>query len=91
MEDALTRPVSVNRQSKSFGEMTLEEVRARGEELSAAVGWGPTAKIAPVARAWSDLARGMEAAGAETVSDVGAQATEMAQKLWVIPPGGSFL
>jgi hypothetical protein len=91
-EDALTRPVSVGGASKPFGTVTAAEVRARADELAAAVGWGPTAKVAPVARAWAELADRMEGRGAATVADLGPEAAaECAERLWVVPPGGSLL
>jgi hypothetical protein len=37
--------------TKPFGEMTVAEVRERADELRAATGWGPTARVGPVARA----------------------------------------
>ena len=42
--------------SKPFAELTAEEVRSRADELRAATGWGPTARVASVARAWAELA-----------------------------------
>jgi hypothetical protein len=90
--DPLAQPVYADGAYKPFGEFTLADVRARAEELSAAVGWGPTARVAGVARGWSALAREMTAAGAARVSDLGAVAgSEFARKLWVVPPGGSLL
>jgi hypothetical protein len=78
--------------TKPFGEMTLAEVRERADELRAATGWGPTARVGPVARAWTELARAMEAAGAATVADLKpAVVAELASRLWVVPPGGSLL
>jgi hypothetical protein len=85
------RPVAAGGAEKPFGELTLADVRARAAELRAAAGWGPTARVAPVARAWADLARAMEAAGAARVADLGAEAEAMAGRLWVVPPGGSLL
>jgi hypothetical protein len=91
-DDPLARPVSAGAVDKPFGEFTLAEVRGRARELSDAVGWGPTARVAVVARGWLDLARAMEAAGAARVADLGAQTGgEFARRLWVIPPGGSLL
>jgi hypothetical protein len=90
--DALSRPVYTDGADKPFGEFTLAEVRARAEELSAAVGWGPTARVAGVARGWSALGREMSGAGAAVVGDLDrATAEEYARKLWVVPPGGSLL
>jgi hypothetical protein len=79
--------------SKPFGELTLDEVRSRARELrdSASAG-GPATRVLPVAMAWGELARLMESEQAERVSDLDAKAIgERAEKLWVIPPGGSLL
>jgi hypothetical protein len=77
---------------KPFGEFTLSDVQARANELKQATGWGPTAKIGVVARAWSELARAMIEAGASTVADLGSEvADEYAGHLWVVPPRGSLL
>jgi hypothetical protein len=78
--------------TKPFGEMTADEVKARAVELKSATGWGPTAKIAAVAMAWGELARLMDAADAATVAELEPGAVEQrAQRLWVVPPGGSLL
>jgi hypothetical protein len=75
-----------------FGELTVDDARARADELRAAVGWGPTARIAPVAMAWRELTMAMESAGAASVSDLDADVVvELAPRLWVVPPGGSLL
>jgi hypothetical protein len=87
----LDRPVSIGGAERPFGELTLADVRARAAELRDAAGWGPTARVAPVARAWADLARAMEAAGAGTVAELAGEAERMAGRLWVVPPGGSLL
>jgi hypothetical protein len=90
--DALNRPVSTGGVDKPFGEFTLPEVQARAAELSAAVGWGPTARVAGVARGWSELARAMVATDAAVVGELESEAVvAFARKLWVIPPGGSLL
>jgi hypothetical protein len=78
--------------SKPFGAMTAAEVRERAEELRAATGWGPTARVGPVARAWGELARLMDDRGAATVADLDhGEVAARAGKLWVVPPGGSLL
>jgi hypothetical protein len=78
--------------AKPFGELTRADVTARATELDAAVGFGPTARVAPVARAWAELARRMEAASAATVGDLDeATVTALAEPLWIVPPGGSLL
>jgi hypothetical protein len=88
----LAEPVFAGGRSKPFAELTTDEVRARADELRAATGWGPTAKVGSVAMAWSELARLMESTGAKTVADLEPDAvSERAQKLWIVPPGGSLL
>ena len=91
-DTVLAEPVFAGGRSKPFAELTTEEVRSRAAELKAATGWGPTAKVASVAMAWSMFARLMEEQGAATVADVDREAVaEHAEKLWVVPPGGSLL
>ena len=42
--------------------------------------------------AWGELARLMDEAGARTVAELGPDAVaERAERLWVVPPGGSLL
>ena len=78
--------------AKPFGEMTAAEVEARAAELKAAVGFGPTARVASVARAWAELARRMGAQEAATVAALDAQTVAaLAEPLWIVPPGGSLL
>jgi hypothetical protein len=90
--DPLAQPVYADGAYKPFGEFTLAEVRARAQELSAATGWGPTARVGGVARGWAELGRRMESTGAAQVGDLGAQVGgEFARRLWVVPPGGSLL
>jgi hypothetical protein len=91
-EDPLGRPVSAAGGDKPFGAFTLADVEARAAELAAATGWGPTARVAGVARGWAELARVMRAEGAATVAGLGPErATEFARRLWVVPPSGSLL
>lgn len=90
--EVLARQVYASDRYKPFGEFTLEDVSARAAELAAAAGFGPTARVGSVARAWSELGRVMRNAGASTVADLAADvALEQARKVWVIPPGGSLL
>ena len=88
----LAEPVFAGGRSKPFAEVTAEEVRLRSEELRSAAGWGPTARVASVAQAWALFARLMEESGAATVADLDREAVaEYAERLWVVPPGGSLL
>jgi hypothetical protein len=78
--------------NRPFGELTPEQVRIRADELRAAIGWGPTARVAPVARAWRELLLALERAQAPTVGELDeAVLLELAPKLWVVPPGGGLL
>ena len=91
-DDLLVRPVHAGGADKPFGELTVDDVRAHAAELAAATGWGPTARIASVARAWRELADEMAQAGTATVADVGIErSAALAERLWVVPPGGSLL
>ena len=88
----LAEPVFAGGRSKPFADLTAEEVRSRADELRAATGWGPTARVASVAHAWAELARLMAKSGAATVADLDRDAVaERAEQLWVVPPGGSLL
>ena len=88
----LDQSVFSDGRTKRFGELTAEEVAARAAELRMGGGAGPLTRVVPVAMAWAELARAMQSAGARTVGDLGeAEATARAERLWVIPPGGSLL
>jgi hypothetical protein len=91
-DDVLARPVHAGGADRRFGELTVEDVRGHAAELRSAAGWGPTARIATVAQAWRELADDMARAQAATVADLGPErAAEVAERLWVVPPGGSLL
>jgi hypothetical protein len=88
----LAEKIHAGGETKPFGEVTLGEVKERAAELRSATGWGPMARVAPVARAWGELATTMEANGAAKVSDLDlALVAERAEPLWIRPPGGSLL
>jgi hypothetical protein len=90
-EDTLARPVHVGGVDKHFGEVTLDDARARATELKDVAGWGMN-RVLPVARAWRELVSLMEKAGFQTVSELDPQTLDtMAKKLWVIPPQGGSL
>jgi hypothetical protein len=73
--------------NRPFGELTRDDVRARADELRAATGWGPTARVATVALAWRELHRDMEQAGVATVNDLDdGTVIEMAPRLWITLP-----
>ena len=88
----LATTVYIDGANRPFGELTLENVRARADELRAATGWGPTARVAPVARAWRELSMALEQRGVASVAELDPDTLrELAPKLWVVPPGGSLL
>jgi hypothetical protein len=68
--EILERPIFVRDENVAFGELTLEDVVARADELRAATGWGPTARVAPVARAWRELANAIESTSASSVREL---------------------
>jgi hypothetical protein len=74
--------------NRPFGELTVHDVRARADELKAVTGFGATARVAPVARAWRELSIEMDRAGAGTVGELDeGPLVELAPKLWVVLPG----
>ncbi|HEY3946220.1 MAG TPA: hypothetical protein VGL78_13415 [Solirubrobacteraceae bacterium] len=90
--DPLLVPVYAAYGYKPFGEFTLADVEARANELRAATGFGPTAKVGSIARAWGELGRAMAAAGAPTVAHLGRDAAaDFARRTWTVPPRGSLL
>lgn len=84
--------VSIRGANVPFGELTVDDVRGRADELRAAVGFGPTARVAPVAQAWRELAMAMDRVGAGTVAELDAEVVvELGPRMWVVPPGGTLL
>jgi hypothetical protein len=84
----LDQEVFIRGANRPFGELTRDDASMRADELRAAVGWGPTARVAPVARAWRELAIAMDRTGASAVGDLEPDVlVELAPKLWVMLPG----
>jgi hypothetical protein len=84
----LEQQVYIRGANRPFAELTRDDATARADELRAAVGWGPTARVAPVARAWRELAIAMDRAGASAVGDLDPDVlVDLAPKLWVTLPG----
>lgn len=88
LDSILATTVFIAGSNRPFGQLTREQVLARADELRSAAGWGPTARVAPVARAWRELAIEMERAGASAVAEVEAgRLTSLAPQLWIVLPG----
>jgi hypothetical protein len=88
MRQILEQQVFIRGANRPFGELTPDDARSRADELRAAVGWGPTARIAPVAQAWRELSIAMDNAGASTASELEPDVlVALAPRLWVTLPG----
>jgi hypothetical protein len=91
-EDILHRTVFVAGRNVAFGELDREDVRLRADELRAAIGWGPTARVAPVARAWREMLLAMERAEVGHVRELEPEVvSELAPRMWVVAPRGGLL
>ncbi len=89
LERVLAQSVYVPGGSRPFGELTAEAVRARAAELKAVTGFGPTAKVGAVARAWAELAAELQQQGAASVAQLPAEKVlSLAPRLWVSMPLG---
>jgi hypothetical protein len=90
--EVLRREVYVGDAYKPFGEVTPDDARRQADHFTGLSGGGLEAKVAPVGRAWRELAELMAKSGAVRVADLGAErAGELAEGLRVVPPGGSWL
>jgi hypothetical protein len=88
IERILGQEIFIRGANRPFRELTVDDARSRADELRAAVGWGPTARVAPVAQAWRELALAMERGGAATAGDLEPEAlVALAPRLWVTLPG----
>lgn len=88
VRQALATSVFIRGANRPFGELTVDDVRARADELRAATGWGPTARVAPVARAWRELAIAMDRDGADSVAELDPElVATLAPQLWIVMPG----
>ena len=87
LQEILASTVFINGANRPFGELSLDDVRGRADELRAATGWGPTARVAPVARAWRELSLEMERHSAARVADLDPPLlAHLAPQLWVVLP-----
>ena len=92
LEQILAQSVFIRGDNRPFGDLTLDDARARADELRAVTGFGPTARVAPVARAWRELTMELERGGVVSVRELPPERViELAPQLWVVPPGGTLL
>jgi hypothetical protein len=92
LDYVIKQTVFIRGANRPFGEVTRDDAEFRGAELKATVGWGPTAKVAPIARAWRELSMELQSAGVKTVAELPPETVvAFAPKLWVVPPRGSLL
>ena len=88
VERILEQQVYIRGMNRPFGDLTTEDARERADELKAATGWGPTARVASYAFAWRELSMEMERSGVATVSELDPHVlVSLAPKLWVVLPG----
>lgn len=88
VSEILEQRVFIAGAHRTFGSLTAAEARAHADELRAAVGWGPTARVAPVAQAWRELSLDMDRAGAGVVGELDHDVlVALAPRLWVTLPG----
>jgi hypothetical protein len=88
LKRVLGQEVFIRGANRPFGELTRDDAASRADELRAAVGWGPTARVAPVAQAWRELSMAMDRTGAATVGELEPETLiELAPRLWVTLPG----
>ena len=89
VERIVQQQVYIRGANRPFGEVTAEDARGRADELRAATGWGPTARVASYAFAWRELSVELERCGVATVSQLDPDLlVSLAPRLWVALPGG---
>ncbi|HEX3691221.1 MAG TPA: hypothetical protein VHV28_16085 [Solirubrobacteraceae bacterium] len=86
--DILAQQVFIGGANRTFGSLTADDARAHADALRAAVGWGPTARVAPVAQAWRELSLALDGACAGVVGELEPDVLmALAPRLWVTLPG----
>jgi hypothetical protein len=87
IEEMLATTVFIRGANRPFGELTLDDVSSRADELRTATGWGPTARVASVALAWRELSLEMQRAAAGQVRELDPDVLRgVARNLWVVLP-----
>jgi hypothetical protein len=87
--EILRREVFIDGANVPFGALTFDDARARADALRAATGWGPTARVAPVAHASRELANAIHSSAASSAGELDpALLTGLALKRWPVLPNG---
>jgi len=88
----LERQVYVEDRYLPFGELTSDDARRLADKFSGLSGGGLEQRVGPAGREWRQLAKLMDERGAATVAELDEeQVGDFAERLRVIPPGGSWL
>lgn len=83
-EQLLSQLIFIRGENRPLAELTVEDVRDRAAELRSTVGWGPMARVAPIARAWAELGQALQQSGTQTVGELPDEPLlEIGPKLWV--------
>ena len=90
--ELLATSVSFAGTDREFGDLSVDEVTSRAAELGEAGNLGHRSRVGAVAAAWRELAGLMRESGAARVADLPPEEiTARAERLWIVPPGGSLL
>jgi hypothetical protein len=91
-DELLATSVSFAGADREFGDLSVDEVASRATELGEAGNLGHRSRVGAVAAAWRELAGLMRKSGAAKVADLPPdEIAARAERLWIVPPGGSLL
>ena len=84
--------VSIAGERRPFGELDVAAVRTHAAALAEGSGLGHGNRVGAVSAAWKRLALTMDERAVATVAELDpATIVELAEPLWIVPPGGSLL
>jgi hypothetical protein len=91
-EHALAADVFADGAYRPFAELSAADADSLAAELGPAREFGHGSRVAAVALAWRELAALMRKRGAARVADLDHESVKRyAERLWIVPPGGSLL
>jgi hypothetical protein len=91
-DEILDRQVYVEDRYMRFGDLTSADARRLADQFSGLSGGGLEKRVAPAAGEWRKLAELLEEREAETVAALDLdEARDYAERVRVVPPGGSWL